>query len=112
MNPRPIARIKTARDRHETDRCKQTTSATMSPTGRNARVKNIPNAITVPEANASRMPANAGQPGRIVRPRGPGRQGQGGRRKQRVGRVGDRLEKVGGRGQGPKRRRRPGRRRS
>ena len=64
MNPAPIARINTARDRHETDRCKQTISATMSPTGRNARVKNIPNAITVPEANAMRMPANAGQPGR------------------------------------------------
>ena len=105
-------RSSTARDRHD-DRAiaRQRRARRSAPTGRNARVKNMPNAITIPDSDRQpdRRRPWADRP--CVQPRGPGGQGQGRRREQGVGRVGDRLEQVGGRSQRPERRRRPGRRR-
>ena len=69
-------------------------------------MKDIPSAMTIPEARASREPATIPAVG-MCGPDCPDRQSQGGRREQRIRSIGDGLKQVGTWGQRPERSRSP-----
>ena len=52
--PAPVARTRSARDRQGTAVFPMSVMNTISPTGRNASEKDMPSAITIPDAAASR----------------------------------------------------------